>query len=161
GDFRAVAAAEERFLATLTDPGEHYARLFAFAVRWQDEAKDSARARAAFERARALKPDDAAVLERLGSLYQDAGMVAEALVTQQRLAAMTRDPRERAERYFALGKQCIGELRKDELGLELFDLALESDPTMLEPLAVLARVLADRQEWIQLEQAYRRMQGRV
>ena len=32
---------------------------------------------------------------------------------------------------------------------------------MLEPLAVMARVLADRQEWSQLEQAYRRMLERV
>jgi tetratricopeptide (TPR) repeat protein len=161
GDFRAVASAEERMLATIATPDERYARLFAFAVRWQDEARDPARARAGFERARALKPDDTALLERLAALYQGAGMLAEALVTQQKLAGMARDPRERAERYFALGKQCIGELRKDELGLELFDLALESDPTMLEPLALVARVLADRQEWSQLERAYRRMLERV
>ena len=32
---------------------------------------------------------------------------------------------------------------------------------MLEPLALVARVLADRQEWSQLEQAYRRMLERV
>ncbi len=60
-----------------------------------------------------------------------------------------------------LGKRCIGELHKDDLGLQLFDKALESDPTMLEPLAVVARVLAERQEWSQLEQAYRRMLERV
>ncbi len=160
-DLRGVAGAEEGLLNTLVDPEERFWRLVEFGTRWQDEADDPARARASFERARALKPDDTTVLDRLAALYQAAGMAAEALMTGQKLAALTRDPRERAERYFALGKQCITELRKDELGLELFDLALESDPTMLEPLALVARVLADRQEWSQLEQAYRRMLNRV
>ena len=101
------------------------------------------------------------MLEHLAALYAEAKLPAEALMTGQRLAALTRDPRERAERYYALGKQCLGELRKDDLGLELFDLALESDPTMLEPLAEIAKVLGARQEWSQLEQAYRRMLERV
>ena len=161
GDHRGVAGAEDRLLATLADADERFWRLLEFGGRWQDEAGDPQRARAAFERARALKPDEPAVLEKLAAIYRVSGMATEALMTGQRLAALTRDPRERAERYFTLGQQCIHELRRDELGLELFDLALESDPTMLEPLALVARVLADRQEWSQLEQAYRRMLGRV
>ncbi len=136
-------------------------RLLAFGARWQDDVDDPFRARNALERARALEPDDVAVLERLAALYQGGGMIAEALMTRQRLAALTRDPRERAERYFALGQHCLTELRREELALDLFDLALESDPTLLEPLAVIARVLADRQEWSQLERAYRRMLERV
>jgi tetratricopeptide (TPR) repeat protein len=160
GDLRGVAAAEDALLAALPAE-EHFDRLVSFGRRWHDETRVLGRARAAFERARAIKDDDPGVLERLASLYEEAGMVGEALVTGQRLAELTRDPRERAERYFKLGKRCIGDLRKDDLGLKLFDLALESDPTMLEPLALVARVLAERQEWSELEKAYRRMLDRM
>ena len=161
GDLRAVAAAEDALLAALPDDDERFWRLVEFGTRWHEDARDPSRARGSFERARAIKEDEPTVLERLVKLYDEAGMTSEALATGRRAAELTRDPRERAERYFALGKRCINELRKDEAGLALFDLALESDPTMLEPLALVARVLADRQEWSQLEQAYRRMLNRV
>jgi tetratricopeptide (TPR) repeat protein len=160
-DWRAVAGAEERLLATITSADERFERLVASAIRWHEAAADPARARAALERARDLRPDDLAVLERLAALYEAAGAVAETLATRRRVAELTRDPRVKAERYFDLGKHCLVDLRREGLGLELFDLALESDPTMLEPLALVARVLADRQEWSELEQAYRRMLERV
>jgi tetratricopeptide (TPR) repeat protein len=160
GDHKAVAAAEDALLAVIP-AADRYRRLVDFGVRWQDDAKDSVRARAAFERALSMDPDDVKVLTRLLAIYDEAGMTVEVLATGQKVARLTRDPRERAERYFALGKRCAFELHKDELGLELFDLALESDPTMLEPLAIVAKILAERQEWSQLEQAYRRMLERV
>ena len=147
-------------LAALADADERFWRLVEFGARWQDDANDPARARAALERARALKRDDVVVLDRLVALYR-GGHGRRVARDESADRGLTRDARDRAERYFALGKRCIGELRKDDLGLQLFDLALESDPTMLEPLAVVARVLADRQEWSQLEQAYRRMLDRV
>lgn len=161
GDWRAVAAAEERLLATLQDPEAQFDHLMAFGARWMDQAQDQVRARAAFERAREISPDDAGCLERLAVIYDQVGAEADALTIKQRLADLTRDPRTRAERYFELGRKCIFDLRREELGLELLDKALASDPTMLEPLAVIARVLADRQEWSELEQAYRRMLDRV
>jgi tetratricopeptide (TPR) repeat protein len=160
-DWRAVAATEERVLGTLASPDDRFTHLKLFGARWQDDAGDPERARAALERARELRPDDLAVLGRLRALYEQAGMGAEALATRRRVAELTRDPRERARLFFELGQHCLFDLRREDLGLTLLDKALESDPTMLEPLAVVARVLADRQEWSELEQAYRRMLDRV
>jgi tetratricopeptide (TPR) repeat protein len=159
GDYKAVAAADERLLATLVEPADRFARLFAIGVRWEDKG-ESARAKAAFERARAINGDDVALLEKLAPIYEAAGAAAEAFAVRRRLAELTREPRLKATRFFALGRQCLAE-RREELGLELLDHALESDPTMLEPLALVAQVLADRQEWSELEQAYRRMLERV
>lgn len=160
-DWRAVHGAEERLLATVTDAGERFARLVEFGARWHDVAADATRARATFERARDLRPEDLGVLRRLRALYEAAGAVPEALATRRRIAELTTEPRARAEEYFELGKHCLFERKREELGLELFDLALESDPSMLEPLAVVARVLAERQEWSELEAAYRRMLERA
>ena len=161
GDWRAVAASEDRVLATLRDSETRFAHLVQFGVRWQGAASDPVRARAAFERARELRPDDPGLLEKLRAVYEQAGAGAELLATRRRLAEVTREPRLRATRFFELGQYCLHELRREELGLELLDQALESDPTMLDPLALVARVLADRQEWSELERAYRRMLERV
>ncbi|MEO7332295.1 MAG: hypothetical protein ABI193_27210, partial [Minicystis sp.] len=73
---------------------------------------------------------------------------------------LTPDTRSRAEQQFELGKHCL-DLHREELGIEMLELALESDPTMLEPLTVIARFFADRQEWSELERAYREMLGRA
>ncbi|APR76116.1 Gluconokinase [Minicystis rosea] len=161
GDWKAVGVAEERVLATLRDEDDRFTHLLTFGARWQGQANDVARARATFERARDLRPDDLRVLEKLRAVYEQAGAAAELFATRLRIAELTRDLHARAEQYFALGQHCLFELRREELGLELLDKALESDPTMLEPLAVIARVLADKQEWSELEQAYRRMLDRV
>ena len=161
GDWRAVQSAEERLLAMVDVPEERFARLMEFGARWQAVAGDVARARVVLERAREIRPDDPGVLAELRGVYEAVGSVPDVLAVRRRIAELTNEPRARAEAWFDLGKYCIFDLRREELGLDHLDRALESDPAMLEPLALVARVLADRQEWSQLEQAYRRMLERV
>ena len=150
GDLRALQVAEDRVLATLSDPASRFARLVEFGARWQDQAGDPARARVAFERAAELRPEDPGVLARLRGLYEQAGAVEEAIAVRRRLAAITVDVRSRAEQYFELGRYLLDDLKREEAALALFDQALASDPSMLEPLAVIARFFAERQEWSEL-----------
>ena len=161
GDLRAVQIAEDRVLATVSDPALRFARLMEFGARWQDQASDVVRARVAFERAAELYPDDPGVLSRLRFLYEQAGAIEDAIYVRRRLAKNTTEARPRAEQYFALGVYLLDDLKREEVALELFDEALASDPSMLEPLALIARFFADRQEWSELEQAYRRMLDRA
>ncbi len=161
GDLRAVQIAEDRVLATISDPGARFARLVEFGARWHDRAGDPVRARAAFERAAELRPDDPGVLLRLRGLYEQAGAIEDAIYVRRRYAKNTADARGRAEQYFALGRYLLDDLKREEPALELFDEALAADPSMLEPLAVIARFFAERQEWSELEKAYRRMLDRA
>ncbi|MEP7124467.1 MAG: hypothetical protein ABJE95_26300 [Byssovorax sp.] len=161
GDLRAVQVAEDRVLATLRDPAERFARLLEFGVRWHDRAGDPVRARATFERAAELRPDDPGVLGRLRALYEQAGAIEDVIYVRRRLAKNTEGARGRAEQYFSLGRYLLEDLKREEPALELFDEALAADPSMLEPLAVIARFFAERQEWSELEQAYRRMLDRA
>jgi tetratricopeptide (TPR) repeat protein len=161
GDLRAVQVAEDRVLATLSDPAERFARLLEFGARWHDRAGDPVRARATFERAAELRPDDPGVLGRLRGLYEQAGAIEDVIYVRRRLAKNTADARARAEQYFSLGRYLLEDLKREEPALELFDEALAADPSMLEPLAVIARFFAERQEWSELEQAYRRMLDRA
>jgi tetratricopeptide (TPR) repeat protein len=161
GDLRAIQVAEDRVLATMSDPLLRFGRLMEFGARWQDQAGDLVRARATFERAAELRPDDLGVLSRLQFLYEQAGAVEDTIYVRRRLAKNTKEARPRAEQLFALGVYLLDDLKREEAGLELFDEALAADPSMLEPLAVIARFFADRQEWSELELAYRRMLERA
>jgi tetratricopeptide (TPR) repeat protein len=160
-DLRAAAAAEESLLATLFDPNERFGRLVAFAERWETSA-DTGRARLLLTRALELRPDDIELLIKLRPLCEAAGETDRSLAMLRRIAELTQHPRARALRYFELGERTLKEKPgAEDAALELFDLALDSDPTMLKPLEIVARLLAERQEWSQLERAYEKMIARV
>ena len=159
-DWRSVHAAEERFLSFVEGDAARFDHLLRFAARWNNVAGDPVRARATYERARELRPDDLHVLGHLRRIYEAQGATAEALSIRRRIAELTTDAREQAVAYFELGRHYLSDLKREDLGLELLSLALDSDPTLLEPLAIIAEVLAERQEWGELERAYRRMLDR-
>jgi len=161
GDWRGVHAAEERFLASVERDDERFRHLVTFAERWQGVAGDEPRARATYERARAIRPDDLPVLGALRRLYESANAIEDAVQARRRIAEVTQDPSAKAREYFSLGQYLLEDLHDEDRGLPMLDLALESDPSLLEPLALIAQVLADRQEWGQLELAYRRMLNRI
>lgn len=160
-DWRGLHAAEERFLASVEREDERFRHLVRFAERWQGVARDDSRARATYERARAIRPDDLAVLSSLRRLYESANAIEDAIEARRRIAEVTQEPRAKAREYLSLGQYLLEDLHDEDRGLRMLDLALESDPSLLDPLALIAQVLADRQEWGQLELAYRRMLGRV
>ena len=152
GDWRAVQATEDRLLATIKPLDERFARLVEFGTRWQRLGIDDARARSLLEKARSLMPEDHGVLDALcAALRADGpGRRRDRDAADDRAAS----PRRRgcAPRPYAdLASYCLLELKREELALELFDLALESDPSLLDPLTVVARLLAERQEWGELE----------
>jgi tetratricopeptide (TPR) repeat protein len=161
GDWRAVQGAEERLLSMIDDRDERFERLLELGTRWETVALDPVRARATLEKARAIRPDDIPLLRKLVRLLEGAGLAAEVLATRRHIAEVTPEPRSRAEQFFELAQRCLSDLHREDLGLELLDLALESDPSMLEPLALVAKLLAERQEWSELERAYRRMLDRA
>ena len=160
-DWRAVQGAEERLLASVAGEDARFRRLVEYGDRWRDVAEDPRRALAAFERARELRPDDVPLLERLQALHAAAGHADEAFTLEQRVAELTSDPHDRAKRYFELGRRCLRERQDEDLARALFDRALEAEPTLLEPLEVIASILAERQEWSDLETAYRKMLDRL
>jgi len=160
-DWRGVAATEEKLLATLTDPGERYGRLMEFGERWARVAYDAERARSAFLRAREIKPDDLDVLAKLAHIHEAAGAVEEAFALRVEIADKTADGPARAALYTALGTSCLAERKDEEAALAFFEQALDADPEKLEPLATAATLLADRQEWSELEATYRRMLPRT
>jgi tetratricopeptide (TPR) repeat protein len=159
-DVKGIAAAEDRLLALEKDLGLRFELLTAYAKRWED-AGDAARARARYEAARDLRPEDVRVLDELARIYESSGARDLALAMRRRAAQAAPEGKPRGARYLALGKHLVKALERDEEGLATLELALEADPGALEALELIAQVLAERQEWSELERAYRRMLGRV
>ncbi|MBK8256202.1 MAG: hypothetical protein IPK82_26480 [Polyangiaceae bacterium] len=160
-DWRGVAQGEEKILAEITDPRERFTRLLEFGDRWMTVAFDNERAKSAFDRAREIDDSSMELLARLLKIAEANGATAEAFDLRLEMADRTTDSHEQASRYLALGKECLDEQKDEDRALALFDRALEAEPLVLEPLAKTAEILAERQEWSELEGAYRRMIGRA
>ncbi|HTN89877.1 MAG TPA: hypothetical protein VL242_39650, partial [Sorangium sp.] len=168
-DFDALRTAEERLLARVEADADRFGLLVQFAERWEIIAGDADRARELLERARELRADDAAVLRSLGRLYEEAGDLDASLDARRRLIELVEDPRQRAASLLELARTAIqGEARatltevtREQAGIELLERALDADPTLLDPLALIAVLLSARQEWGELELAYRRMLDRA
>ena len=160
-DWRGLLAAEERLFSVLKDDDERFSLLVSFAERWGGVAFDAERARALLEQAREIRQADTSVLTKLRRLYEALELNDEALAMRRRLAELTDEPRDRAREYLDLGRYCLEELKREPAGIEFLDAALDSDPTFLEPLDRIERLLEERQEWSELEQVYRRMIERL
>lgn len=159
-DHRSVHRVEERILSRMDAEADLVPSLLAFGRSWMNELRDPMRARERLEHARALAPENHEVVRLLLSLAEADGRTEEALVLRRRLADLDPDPKAKAAQLFALGRELLKREREDE-GLDLLESALDADPTSLEPLAIMSRLLGDRQEWGELEGAYRRMIDRA
>ncbi|WP_437995026.1 hypothetical protein WMF26_26980 [Sorangium sp. So ce185] len=168
-DFARLRTAEERLLTRVEGDADRFGLLVRFAERWEIVAGDPARAQELLERAREIRTDDAAVLRSLGRLYEATGDLAASLDARRCHAELLPDPRQRAVALLELARAAMqGEARatltevtREQDGIELLERALDADPTFLDPLALTAILLSARQEWGELELAYRRMLDRA
>lgn len=178
GDRRGVSSVEERLLARLSTPENDetgpksadgseppsskafVSVLIAFGRAWMTELGDPLRARERFEHARALAPSNREVVRLLIQLAEKDGRTEELLELKRIFADLDPDPKSRATNLYDHGRDLLQRGRDDQ-ALDALDAALEADPGGLEPLALLSQLLGDRQEWGELEAAYRRMLGRT
>ncbi len=161
GDRRGVSSVEERLVARLDPHGPEIVQiLIAFGRAWMMDLGDPLRARERLEHARALAPNNREAIRLLRELAEKDGRVEDALALRRAYTELDPDAASRAAAVFELGRELLSKGREDE-ALDLFDAALESDPSALEPLKVLSEFLGERQEWSELEAAYRRMLERA
>lgn len=157
GDRRGVSSVEERIVARL-DPSapELVTALISFGRAWLVELQDPIRARERLEHARALAPTNREPLRLLMQLAEKEERADEVLALRRAFAELDPDPKSRATLLFELAKELLSRQREDD-ALDLFEAALEADPAGLAPLEALCNALGERQEWSELESAYRRM----
>jgi len=156
GNWRAVQNTEDKLLASLPSGDDRrLARLLEFGERAAVNGSDD-QARTRFAQARAEFPNDERPLRRLLALFEKLHAVAELIEVRRRIAEFTDDPQARAQTYFELAQFCIDEGDYEEEALQLFELALDDDSELLAALESLAAILAENQEWAELERIYRK-----
>ncbi len=156
-NWRAVFSAEERYLASDLDEEIRLQLLLASGERWRLDGGDVKRARERLVQARDAFPQRVEPLQRLVALYEQEGAIDQVIDAHQRIAELTTDPRGRAMRYCEIGEYCMFEAHREREGLEAYEKALLADPTHLEALEIVATVLAEGQEWGELERVYRQI----
>jgi tetratricopeptide (TPR) repeat protein len=156
-NWRAVLAAEDKLLAALaTDSEERVERLLEFGDRaLENENVDHARAR--FGAARDAAPSDPRPLERLLTIAEQAVDDEAILALRSALIEHVADPAERARAALDLAAFCLETGDHEEQALQLLERALDDAPGELEALETLASLLADNQEWAELERIYRKV----
>lgn len=160
-DYRAAYAMQQKILSRIDDQAESAAALVVFARSWLEDVGDALRAREALEQAAAIAPTDLDVQRLLLELARREGRTDDALELRRRLADLEPRPGDRAAQLLALAKELVSKHKREDEALDVLEAALEAEPSQLEPLARLSELLAERQEWSELEGAYRRMLDRL
>ncbi|MBM4374667.1 MAG: hypothetical protein FJ095_06255 [Deltaproteobacteria bacterium] len=156
-NWRALTVAEDKLLAALEpDSEERVERLLEFGERaLENENLEHARSR--FSAARSAAPSDVRPLERLLALAEQADERDTILSLRAELIDHLSDPAERARASLNLATLCIESGDHEEQALQLLERALDDAPGELEALETLASILAENQEWAELERIYRKV----
>ncbi|HMR04974.1 MAG TPA: tetratricopeptide repeat protein [Polyangiaceae bacterium] len=160
-DFKQVAAYKRQILDAILDGEERFGLLNEIGDIWADKEKNPQKAIEALEEARDLKPQDHVLLHKLLQLYQTAKEWHKLVDTLQAIADIEEKPENRARYFNTMGQIYRDALEDVDRAVELFNEALDLDPTFLQAFERINKVLTKQKNWKQLERSYRKMLHRI
>jgi tetratricopeptide (TPR) repeat protein len=160
-DWKQVAAYKRQVLDGVVDGEERYAILNAIGDIWSDKEKNPHKAIEALEEAQSLKPQDHVLLHKLLQLYQAAAEWQRMIETLQSIADLENRPEVKARYVFTQAQICRDKLEDQDRAVELFNDALDLNPSYLEAFERINKVLTQQRNWKQLERSYRKMIHRI
>jgi tetratricopeptide (TPR) repeat protein len=160
-DWRRAAALERRLARSLTEEGQQAKRIetYARAAELYEDANDLRTAVEVLEEARAIRPNEPALLSALRAGYEALRQwkkLVELLGVMAEAAPLLHD---KAQRRFEQADVVLGRLRDEEVGLAVLASALEEDPTHERALAAIVAVHTRREEWRDIEALYQKLVG--
>ncbi len=159
GDLRALRAIEERILDRVKE-SDRASLLVGFGRAWLEDQGDLMRARETLEAALSISPGDRSALELLLRVARTDRRGEDVLNLRRRLAETDPDAVKGAAEFHEIAEELV-KLKREDDALDLLEAALDGDPSRLEPLAKMSVILAERQEWSELEGVYQRMLERL
>ncbi|MCC6214783.1 MAG: tetratricopeptide repeat protein [Polyangiaceae bacterium] len=160
-DWKQVAAYKRQILDSVFDGEERYAILVELGEIWSKKEKAPAKAIEALEEARELKPQDHVLLHRLLELYQESKDWQRVVDTIQAIADLEQRPEIKSRYFFTMAQLYRDKIEDFDRAVELFNEALDLNPTYLEAFERINKVLTAQKAWKQLERAYRKMIHRI
>jgi tetratricopeptide (TPR) repeat protein len=139
------------------DEAARFAAFVAIGDDFAGKAGDDALAAEVYEEARALRPKDLPVLHKLLAVYQKLGKWASLFDVLRGIAAADADPTRRTKTLFTMAQLAKDQLADRGTALDLYDQALDADPSNLKAFERIVAMLTEDRDWLGLEQMYRRM----
>ena len=129
---------------------------------WADREKNPHKAIEALAEARELRPHDHVLLHKLLQLsHQAAAEWPRMVETLQSIAELEERPEIKARYVFTQAQICRDKLEDQDRAVELFNDALDLNPSYLEAFERINKILTNQRAWKQLERSYRKMIHRI
>jgi len=160
-DWKQVAAYRRQVLDSVMDGDERYEILNTIGDIWAEKEKNPHKAIEALEEARELRPNDHVLLHKLLQLYQAASEWQRMIDTLQSIAELEARPEVKSRYIFTQAQICRDKLEDPDRAVELFNDALDLNPSYLEAFERINKILTTQRAWKQLERSYRKMIHRI
>jgi golgin subfamily B member 1 len=148
---------EKRLLELVDDQEERRTILRKAADRWVHEAKDLRRAIHCLSGLLEIDPTDRPVLHEILGHRQTLGDYRGVANTIEWIVALDPDRSRRAKYLVAAAKVHRDELKDDERAIQLFERALDDDPSQFEAFHSVEQLISKTRDFRRLERAYRKM----
>ncbi len=160
-DWKQVAAYRRQILDSVVDGDERFTILNTIGDIWSEKERNPHKAIEALEEARDLRPQDHVLLHKLLALYQQASEWQSMIDTLQSIAELEERPEIKARYIFTQAQICRDKLEDQDRAVELFNDALDLNPSYLEAFERINKILTGQKNWKQLERSYRKMIHRI
>ncbi len=161
GDHKQVCEYKRQILDTVFEGEERFTMLMEIGDIWSGEVKEPLKALEAYEEARDLKPQDHVLLHKMLQNYQAAEEWQKMVDILDSIMALEERPKVKAKLLNTQAQIYRDKLEDLDKSVELFNEALDADPTFLEAFERINKVLTAQRNWKQLERSYRKMLHRI
>lgn len=145
----------------IPDPDERFATFLEIAEAFAGKGNSPELAAEVYEEARQLRPRDLPTLHKLLALYPKLGKWASLFDVLRSIAEADSDPARKAKTLYTMAQLAKEELADRGAALDLFEKALDVDPSQLVAFENIVRILTEDRDWLGLEQMYKRMIARA
>jgi tetratricopeptide (TPR) repeat protein len=160
GDAAGALEHKKRLAEAVASPEDRHKLLVEMARAERDVMKNPAAALEMLEEARELKPEDRSILSDMLDLYTERKQWLPASEILLSLAE-NEEPPARARYLVAAANILHYELSESEQALEMYEKALDDDPSDLKTFERMDKILTARHDYKEQARAYRRMIKRV
>ncbi len=160
-DWKQVVAYKRQILDNVAEGEERFRILNEIGDIWNDQDKNPNKSIEALEEAQDLQPENHVLLHKLLTLYQTVENWGKMVDTIQAIANMEKDPVRKSKFLYTMAQ--IYRDKEDNLdrAVELFNEALDLNPTFLESFERINKILTTQKDWKALERAFRKMLRRL
>jgi len=160
-DWKQVVAYKRQILDNVVDGEERFKILNEIGDLWNDSDKNPAKSIEALEEALELQPLNIPLLHKMLALYQTTENWAKMIDTIQTIAETEKDPIRKSKFLYTMAQLYRDKENNQDRAVELFNDALDLNPTFLEAFERINKILTGQRDWKQLERAFRKMLRRL